>query len=329
MMNSVATPDRILVAGGAGFLGSHLCRRLLDDGHEVICLDNFVTGSERNIEELTDNPRFRLVRHDVVRPVPDDIAPNRIYNLACPASPRHYQADPIHTFRTCVIGTDNLLDCAVRHRASFVQASTSEVYGDPQVHPQTEAYRGNVNPVGVRSCYDEGKRGAESLCGDYRRRRKVDVKIARIFNTYGPGMSMDDGRLVSNLMLQALRGEDLTIYGEGDQTRSLCYVDDMIEGLLRLMRSSASFCGPVNLGNPDERTVLDIARQIRRLSASGARYVFRPLPADDPARRCPDILLARRHLNWEPSVGLEEGLRRTMDYFRCELDAVPMGHRVA
>lgn len=315
-MSSVQTsPERILVAGGAGFLGSHLCRRLLSDGHHVICLDSFLTGKRRNISSMTDHPNFLVLRHDVIAPLPFDIRPTQIYNLACPASPRHYQADPVHTLRTCVDGAFNLLEFARQTGARILQASTSEVYGDPHVHPQPEAYRGNVNIVGIRSCYDEGKRCAETLFSDYGRRKHVQVKIARIFNTYGPGMAKGDGRVVSNFIVQALRGAGMTVYGDGSQTRALCYVDDMIDGLIRLMNSVDTFWGPVNLGSPREITVLDIARRIRRLVGTDAPIEFMPLPPDDPAQRCPDILLARRHLGWEPKVELEAGLKTTIAYF--------------
>jgi len=309
------TPERVLVAGGAGFLGTHLCARLLELGHEVICLDNFQTGRRQNIRPFLGSARFSLVRHDVIEPLRFDIRPTQVYNLACAASPPHYQADPIHTLRTCVNGAFNLLELGRRTGARVLQASTSEVYGDPHVHPQPESYRGNVNMVGIRSCYDEGKRCAETLFSDYGRRKRMVVKIARIFNTYGPGMAHNDGRLVSNLITQALDGRDMTVYGSGMQTRSLCYVDDMIEGLMRLMNSADTFQGPVNLGNPQECTVLDIARRVRLLSGAKASFAFRPLPADDPGQRCPDILLARRHLGWEPRTGLDEGLRKTVDYF--------------
>ncbi len=305
----------ILVAGGAGFLGSHLCRRLLAQGHEVICVDSFLTGPCENVASLVEDPRFTLIHHDIIRPLPDGLHPTQIYNLACAASPCHYQADPIHTLRTCVQGALNLLELATQNGARILQASTSEVYGDPKVNPQHERYRGNVNTVGLRSCYDEGKRCAETLFSDYARTRDATVKIARIFNTYGPGMAADDGRVVSNFICQALAGEPLTVYGDGTQTRSLCYVDDMIDGLVLLMNSPASFQGPVNLGNTQELSVLDIAQQVCRLSQTESQIAFRPLPADDPALRCPDIGLARHHLGWQPTVSYEEGLRRTYAYF--------------
>jgi len=311
----------VLVAGGAGFLGAHLCRRLVEEGRTVICLDNLQTGSEGNLEWLPGHPRFSLVVHDVVDPIPIDGPLARIYNLACPASPVHYQADPVHTLLSCVSGARNLLELARATGARILQASTSEIYGNPLEHPQRESYHGNVNIVGPRSCYDEGKRCAETLFSDFGARHGVETKIARIFNTYGPGMSSDDGRLVSNLIVQALSRCPLTIHGDGSQTRSLCYVDDLIEGLVRLMESEPSFRGPVNLGNPSEATVLDIARRIGELVGTGAPFKFLPLPADDPERRCPDITLARRRLDWQPVIGIDEGLRQTIDYF--------MGRRAA
>lgn len=326
-LNSASRP--VLVAGGAGFLGSHLCRRLLSEGNDVLCLDNFQTGQMRNLTDIGQHPGFSILEHDVIEPLPADITPRQIYNLACAASPAHYQSDPLHTFRTCVIGADNLLARAVRDGAQYLQASTSEVYGEPSVHPQPEHYRGSVNPLGIRSCYDEGKRGAESLCADYRRTFGINVKIARIFNTYGPCMALDDGRLVSNLMRQALAGQDMTIYGDGSQTRSLCFVSDLIEGLVQLMNSSDGLHEPVNLGNPVERTVLDVADRIRGLTDSTSDFVFLPLPGDDPTRRCPDISRARHHLRWEPVVDLEEGLELTMDYFADELAALSDAGRVA
>jgi UDP-glucuronate decarboxylase len=315
-MSDGAEPRRqALVAGGAGFLGTHLCDRLIREGYTVICLDSLHTGCEQNIEHLSDHPRFSFLWHDVVDPIPIDAPLTHIYNLACPASPRHYQADPVHTLLTCVDGAHNLLELARRSGARILQASTSEVYGNPFEHPQNESYRGNVNIVGSRSCYDEGKRCAETLFCDYGLRHQLDIKIARIFNTYGPGMAEDDGRLVSNLILQALAGRPLTIYGEGTQTRSLCYVDDLIEGLVRLMDSPATFRGPVNLGNPQEHTILDIAQCISELVGVPATLAFMPLPADDPERRCPDILLAEHQLDWRPVTSLEDGLRATVHYF--------------
>ncbi|TFL14267.1 SDR family oxidoreductase [Pusillimonas caeni] len=324
-MDDKAMKECVVVTGGAGFLGSHLCRRLVGEGHQVVCVDNFQTGRRANIESLLGNPLFSLLRHDVVNPLHYDLRPTQIYNLACAASPRLYQADPVHTLRTCVYGAFNLLELGRRTGARVLQASTSEVYGDPHVHPQSESYRGNVNMVGVRSCYDEGKRCAETLFSDYGRRKRVVVKIARIFNTYGPGMAQDDGRVVSNFVTQALKGQDLTIYGDGTQTRSLCYVDDLIEGLVSLMNSVDTFQGPVNLGNPTETTVLDIAMQVRRLAGARVSFVFEPRPADDPEQRCPDILLARRHLGWTPRTGMEEGLRKTVEYFSGVLGQTSAG----
>lgn len=310
-------PEVVLVTGGAGFLGSHLCRKLLARGHEVICLDNFVSGHRENVRDLQAMPGFSLVEHDVVYPLPDSIRPTQIYNLACPASPRHYQLEPVQTLRTCVYGAYNLLDLATTCGARMLQASTSEVYGDARVHPQHERYHGNVNPVGPRGCYDEGKRCAETLCTDFYLQWNTSVKIARIFNTYGPGMAPDDGRVVSNFICQALTGKALTVYGDGSQTRSLCYVDDMIEGLMRLMNSPDSFRGPVNLGNTEEVSILDIAYRVRALSieTEPPEIEFLPLPADDPALRCPDIGLARHHLDWQPRISFEEGLERTYLYF--------------
>lgn len=329
-MDDKAVGECIVVAGGAGFLGSHLCRRLLGEGHKVICVDNFQTGRRANIASLQENPRFSLLRHDVIEPLRYDLRPTQIYNLACAASPPLYQLDPVHTLRTCVYGAFNLLELGRRSGARVLQASTSEVYGDPHMHPQPESYRGNVNIVGLRSCYDEGKRCAETLFSDYGRRKRVSVKIARIFNTYGPGMAQDDGRVVSNFVTQALKGKDLTIYGDGSQTRSLCYVDDMIEGLVRLMNSDESFRGPVNLGNPVETTVLDIAMLVRRLAGTPVSFAFEPRPPDDPEQRCPDILLARRHLGWAPQTGLEAGLGKTVEYFSRALfpaaDGTAAGH---
>lgn len=307
---------RILVTGAAGFIGSHLCDRLLKDGHEVLGLDNFFTGSRDNLGHLLGHPRFELIRHDLVQPILLEV--DRIYNLACPASPVHYQFNPVKTIKTSVMGTINMLGLAKRVRARILQASTSEVYGDPTVHPQPESYWGNVNPIGPRSCYDEGKRAAETLCMDYRRQNRVDVRIARIFNTYGPRMAIDDGRVVSNFIVQALRGQPLTVYGDGSRTRSFCYVDDMVEALVRLMDSEYSE-GPVNLGNPFEITVLELAQAVVRLTGSASPIRFFPPTADDPSRRCPDISLARRLLGWEPQVPLEEGLRRTVDWFRVRV----------
>ena len=306
---------RILATGGAGFLGSHLCEHLLGQGHDVLCVDNFYTGSKRNIAHLLAHPRFELLRHDVTFPLYVEV--DEIYNLACPASPVHYQNDPVQTTKTSVHGAINMLGLAKRVKAKILQASTSEVYGDPQIHPQTEHYWGHVNPIGVRSCYDEGKRCAETLFMDYRRQHNLQVKIARIFNTYGPRMHPNDGRVVSNFIMQALAGRPLTIYGDGSQTRSFCYVDDMIAGFDRLMQSPDGFCGPVNLGNPVEHSMLELAERIIALCNSRSTIMFKPLPSDDPARRRPDISLARTILEWEPRVGLSEGLSRTIDYFRA------------
>ncbi|HEU5294979.1 MAG TPA: UDP-glucuronic acid decarboxylase family protein [Burkholderiaceae bacterium] len=311
---------RILVTGGAGFLGSHLCERLLERGHDVLCVDNFYTGSKANIAHLHGNPHFELLRHDVT--VPLYIEVDEIYNLACPASPVHYQHDPVQTTKTSVHGAINMLGLAKRLRARILQASTSEVYGDPEVHPQTESYWGRVNPIGVRSCYDEGKRCAETLFFDYWRQHKLPIKVVRIFNTYGPRMHPSDGRVVSNFIVQALRGEDLTIYGDGAQTRSFCYVDDLIDALQRMMSTADAVTGPVNVGNPGEFSMLELAESVIKLSGTKSRLVFRPLPADDPRQRRPDITLAREILNgWQPTVTLEEGLRRTIAYFRTRLAA--------
>jgi len=304
---------RILVTGGAGFLGSHLCELLLGAGHQVICLDNFSTGLRRNIAPLTRFDTFRVVAHDVVEPI--DLEVDEIYNLACPASPPHYQADPIQTTKTCVIGSLNLLDLAARRGARIFQASTSEIYGDPHVHPQVESYWGNVNPFGPRSCYDEGKRCAETLFFDFHKSHGVAIKIVRIFNTYGPRMRPDDGRVVSNFIVQALKGEDITIYGDGSQTRSFCFVDDLIDGFIRLMASPPSLTGPVNLGNPAEFTIGELAEEVIRLTGSRSKIVRRPLPVDDPRQRRPDISLATEELGWRPKVNLAEGLAHTIRYF--------------
>jgi UDP-glucuronate decarboxylase len=303
----------VLVTGGAGFLGSHLCDRLVEAGHDVICLDNFFTGSKRNIEHLVGNPRFELVRHDVTFPLYVEV--DEIYNLACPASPIHYQEDPVQTTKTSVHGAINMLGLAKRLKCRILQASTSEVYGDPSVHPQRENYWGNVNPVGPRSCYDEGKRCAETLFFDYHRQHRLDIKVARIFNTYGPRMHPNDGRVVSNFVIQALRGEPITIYGDGHQTRSFCFVDDLIAGLIRLMATGSGFTGPVNLGNEGEFTIRHLAETIVEMVGSRSRIEFRPLPQDDPKQRRPDIALARRELAWEPRVPMEVGLRSTIAYF--------------
>lgn len=307
---------RILITGGAGFLGSHLCDRLLGEGHEVICLDNFFTGRKVNVAHLRGHPRFELVRHDVIDPFKFEV--DQIYNFACPASPPHYQFNPIKTTKTSVMGAINCLGLAKRVKARVFQASTSEVYGDPQVHPQPETYWGNVNPIGKRSCYDEGKRCAETLFFDYHRENRVDIRVVRIFNTYGPRMNPDDGRVVSNFIVQALRGQDLTVYGDGTQTRSFCYVDDLLEGCLRLMNQTETV-GPVNLGNPGEFTMLELAELTLKLVGGKSRIVHRPLPADDPRQRRPDIAVARRLLDWEPRVALEDGLQRTIAYFRTQV----------
>lgn len=307
---------RILVTGGAGFIGSHLCERLLGLGHDVICLDNFFTGSKDNIIHLMDNHRFELVRHDIVEPILLEV--DRIYNLACPASPVHYQYNPVKTVKTSVMGTINMLGMAKRVKARILQASTSEVYGDPQVHPQTEDYWGNVNPIGIRSCYDEGKRVAETLMMDYHRQNRVDIRIIRIFNTYGPRMAENDGRVVSNFILQALRNQDITVYGNGSQTRSFCYVDDLVEGMIRMMECE-DFTGPVNLGNPVENTILEFAEKIITITQSESKIVFKPLPQDDPKQRRPNIALATEKLGWEPVIDLEAGLKKTADYFAAKM----------
>lgn len=304
---------RILVTGGAGFLGSHLCDRLLADGNDVICLDNLFTGSKDNIRHLLANPYFEFIRHDVTEPIRLEV--DQIYNLACPASPVHYQYNPIKTAKTSVLGAMNMLGLAKRTKARILQASTSEVYGDPKVHPQPESYWGSVNPIGIRSCYDEGKRLAETLFFDYHRQNGVDIRVIRIFNTYGPRMNPSDGRVVSNFIVQALRGEDITVYGDGTQTRSFCYVDDLIEGMVRMMEAE-DFTGPVNLGNPGEFTMLELAEKVIRLTGSQFRMVHEPLPSDDPAQRRPVIDLAKEKLGWQPTIELEEGLRRTIAYFR-------------
>lgn len=308
---------RILVTGGAGFLGSHLCERLLNDGHEVLCADNFYTGDKRNILHLTANPHFELMRHDVTFPLYVEV--DEIYNMACPASPVHYQRNPVQTTKTCVHGAINMLGLAKRTQAKIFQASTSEVYGDPEVHPQTEGYWGRVNPIGIRSCYDEGKRCAETLFFDYHRQHALRIKVARIFNTYGPRMHPDDGRVVSNFIVQALQGRDITIYGDGSQTRSFCYVDDLVDGIVRLMNSGDDLVGPVNLGNPTEFTIRELAEQVLRLTGGTSTLRFEPLPQDDPRQRKPDISLARERLGWTPTIPLEDGLLRTIDYFRRTL----------
>ena len=307
---------RILVTGGAGFVGSHLCERLLNEGHDVICLDNFFTGSKSNIIHLMDSHRFELVRHDITEPILLEV--DRIYNLACPASPVHYQYNPVKTIKTSVMGAINMLGMAKRVRARILQASTSEVYGDPQVHPQTETYWGNVNPIGIRSCYDEGKRVAETLMMDYHRQNCVDIRIVRIFNTYGPRMAENDGRVVSNFILQALRNENITVYGDGSQTRSFCYVDDLVEGMIRMMECG-DFVGPVNLGNPVENTILEFAEKIITITGAMSRVIHKPLPLDDPRQRRPDISLAQKKLGWSPTVTLEAGIKKTVEYFSAQM----------
>jgi UDP-glucuronate decarboxylase len=308
---------RILITGGAGFIGSHLCERLLGEGNEVLCLDNFFTGRRENIFHLLDNPRFELIRHDVTEPILLEV--DQIYNLACPASPVHYQYNPVKTVKTSVMGAINMLGLAKRVRARILQASTSEVYGDPLIHPQTEDYWGNVNPIGLRSCYDEGKRLAETLMTDYHRQNNVDIRIARIFNTYGPRMLEDDGRVVSNFIVQALRGKPLTLYGEGEQTRSFCYVDDLLEGLIRLMNVD-NLHEPVNLGNPGEFTIKQLAEEVIKICGSESEFTYMPLPADDPRQRKPDITKAQNSLGWNPTIPLREGLKRTVEDFRQRLN---------
>ncbi len=307
---------RILVTGGAGFIGSHLCDRLLALGHEVICLDNFFTGSKDNIRHLLGHDHFELLRHDIIEPILVEV--DQIYNLACPASPIHYQYNPVKTIKTSVLGALNMLGLAKRVKARILQASTSEVYGDPLEHPQKETYWGHVNPVGIRSCYDEGKRAAEALMMDYHRQNRVDIRIVRIFNTYGPRMALNDGRVVSNFIVQALKGDPLTVYGQGNQTRSFCYVDDLVDGMIGMMECG-DFIGPVNLGNPTEHSIMDFARIILKLTGSKSQVMHQPLPEDDPVQRQPDIGLARTRLGWEPRIPLEEGLKRTIEYFRQKL----------
>ncbi len=308
---------RILITGGAGFIGSHLSERLLNEGNEVICLDNFFTGSKDNIRHLISNNRFELVRHDITKEYYAEV--DQIYNLACPASPPHYQYNAIKTIKTSVLGAINTLGLAKRCKATILQASTSEVYGDPMVHPQKEDYWGNVNPIGIRSCYDEGKRCAETLMMDYHRQNKVDVRIIRIFNTYGPNMDANDGRVVSNFIVQALQNHDITIYGDGTQTRSFCYVDDLVDGMIKMMNNKEGFIGPVNLGNPSERTILNFAELIIKLTNSNSKIIHKPLPKDDPTKRKPDISLAKEKLNWEPKVDIEEGLLKTIKYFEKKI----------
>lgn len=308
---------RILITGGAGFIGSHLCERLLNEGNEIVCLDNFFTGSKENICHLMDNKSFELVRHDIIKPILLEV--DQIYNLACPASPVHYQFNAIKTIKTNVLGTINMLGLAKRLKVPFFQASTSEVYGDPLEHPQKESYWGHVNPVGIRSCYDEGKRVAETLSMDYHRKNNVDIKIVRIFNTYGPKMAKNDGRVVSNFIIQALKNQDITIYGHGNQTRSFCYVSDLIDGFVKMMNSPKEFIGPVNLGNPVETPIIEFARKIIELTGSKSKIVHYPLPQDDPVKRCPDIALAKTKLDWEPKIDLETGLIETIKYFKNKL----------
>ncbi len=305
---------KILVTGGGGFIGSHLCERLLNEGNEVLCVDNFFTGAKDNIAHLISNPYFEVLRHDITFPL--YLEADEVYNLACPASPIHYQFDPVQTVKTAVHGAINMLGLAKRLKIKILQASTSEVYGNPIVHPQTENYWGNVNPIGFRSCYDEGKRCAETLFFDYHRQHKLKIKVARIFNTYGPRMHPNDGRVVSNFIVQTLKGGDITVYGDGSQTRSFCYIDDMIDGFIKLMNTSDDFTGPVNLGNPSEISILELAEKILKIIGSKSKIVFKTLPQDDPVQRCPDITLAKKVLGWQPNVGLEEGLEKTVEYFK-------------
>ena len=320
------TERRVLVTGGAGFIGSHLCDRLLERGEEVLCVDNFYTGTRRNVHHLLTNPRFELMRHDICFPLYIEV--DEIFNLACPASPIHYQFDPVQTTKVSVHGGIHMLGLAKRVKAKILQASTSEVYGDPTVHPQKEDYWGNVNPIGLRSCYDEGKRCAETLFFDYRRQHRLPIKVARIFNTYGPGMHPSDGRVVSNFIMQALRNEDITVYGDGNQTRSFCYVDDLVDGLIRLMGTPDDVTGPVNLGNPVEFTIRELAELVIGLTGSSSKIVYRPLPEDDPKQRCPDISLAKRLLAWEPRVQLRDGLMKTIEYFDQLLRSDPKDERL-
>ncbi len=310
----VSNRKRVMVTGGAGFLGSHLCERLLNDGHDVLCVDNFYSGTKDNIEHLVENSHFEMMRHDVTFPLYVEV--DEIYNLACPASPIHYQRDPVQTTKTSVHGAINMLGLAKRTKAKILQASTSEVYGDPEVHPQNESYWGHVNPIGIRSCYDEGKRCAETLFFDYHRQHQLEIKVVRIFNTYGPRMHPNDGRVVSNFIVQALSGKDITIYGDGSQTRSFCYVDDLIEGFIRLMASPSDTTGPINIGNPVESTIKELAETIITMVGGKSKLIFNPLPQDDPKQRKPDITLARNKLGWEPKVKLHDGLSNTVDYFK-------------
>lgn len=311
---------RILITGGAGFIGSHLCKKLLKEDNYVICLDNFFTGSRENVKELIDNPYFKIVEHDITKEYSEKV--DEIYNLACPASPPRYQYDPIKTNKTSVIGILNMLELAKRSGAKILQASTSEVYGDPKVHPQTESYWGNVNPIGVRSCYDEGKRCAETFMADYHRCYGVDTRIIRIFNTYGPNMDPDDGRVVSNFIIQALKGEDITVYGDGSQTRSFCYVDDLIDGIIKMMNNPQGFIGPVNLGNPNERTVLDFAKMIIEMTGTKSKIIYKSLPSDDPAQRRPDLTTAVKELGWRPTTDIKVGIQKTIEYFENKIKPV-------
>lgn len=312
--------NKILVTGGAGFIGSHLCRRLLNDDNEIICIDNFFTGSKSNVADLMSNKKFKIVEHDVTEPFEADV--NQIYNLACPASPPHYQFDPIKTMETSVFGVSNMLKLAQKYNATILQASTSEVYGDPKVHPQIESYWGNVNPIGIRSCYDEGKRCAETLMMDYHRQKDVDIRIIRIFNTYGPNMDINDGRVVSNFIMQALKNEDITIYGNGLQTRSFCYVDDLIDGMIKMMNNPQKFIGPVNLGNPTERTILDFAKMIIEMTNSKSKIIYKPLPKDDPTQRKPDLFIAEKELNWTPTTDIKIGIKKTIEYFSKKTEEI-------
>ena len=321
----MSVPKKVLITGGAGFIGSHLCERLLNEGNDVLCVDNYFTGVKDNIAHLLDNPRFEIMRHDVTFPLYVEV--DEIYNLACPASPVHYQYDPVQTTKTSVHGAINMLGLAKRLRAKVFQASTSEVYGDPEIHPQHESYWGNTNPIGLRSCYDEGKRCAETLFFDYWRQHQLQIKVARIFNTYGPRMHPNDGRVVSNFIVQALRGDDITLYGDGSQTRSFCYVDDLVEAFVRIMATDDDFVGPVNIGNPGEFTILELAEKVIDFIGSKSRIVNKPLPMDDPTRRRPDITLAREKLGWEPKIELNAGLRRTINYFEKLLSETgPQAH---
>lgn len=317
-MKNYDSTKRIMITGGSGFLGSHLCERLLKEGHEVLCVDNFYTGRRSNIAPLLSNPLFEVLRHDICFPLYVEV--DEIYNLACPASPIHYQFDPVQTTKTSVHGAINMLGLAKRLKVKILQASTSEVYGNPTMHPQVEGYWGNVNPIGLRSCYDEGKRCAETLFFDYHRQHKLKIKVARIFNTYGPRMYPNDGRVISNFIVQALRGENITVYGDGSQTRSFCYVDDLIDGLIKLMDSSDDLTGPMNLGAAEESAIVDLAKKVIDLTGSKSKIVYAPLPNDDPARRCPDISTAKEKLNWQPTIPLAEGLKKTIDYFSLLLN---------